>query len=80
MPLLIKLLLPSLGKVVRMSKEQNLEGAVYHIQTDTRYKDHTVVELLLLRKNMINSGADSYDVACVQYWLMSKQGRLPWTQ
>jgi hypothetical protein len=50
-----------------------------YIIKDERYKDRTAHDLKVTRANMINSGtATKYDLACIQYWIMYKEGRLPW--
>lgn len=52
-----------------------------HIVKDERYKTKEVHDLKVLRANMINSGtATKYDLACIQYWIMKKEGRLPWAK
>lgn len=52
-----------------------------HIVSDTRYHDMSVPQCKLRRAHMINSGtATKYELACVQYWIMHKEGRLPWNK
>ena len=48
-----------------------------YVVKDNRFKDKSLDELKLLRANMHYRGARDYDLACVQYWIMLKENRLP---
>lgn len=52
-----------------------------HIIKDERYINMTSHDIKVLRGNMITAGtATKYELACVQYWLMHKEDRLPWSK
>lgn len=53
------------------------DDMVRYIVRDTRYSPLSLHDLLLTRANMVNAGSHTkYELACLQYWIMVKQGRL----
>lgn len=62
-----------------MSNQESL--VLHHIMKDHRYLNLSAHDLKVRRANMINSGtATKYDLACIQYWIMHKEDRLPFSQ
>lgn len=59
-----------------MAKSRDSDIA-HEIVRDTRYEGMTAHDLKVMRSNMIErSDHTKYELACVQYWIMSKENRL----
>jgi hypothetical protein len=55
------------------------QALIYALERDKRYINLSSVELRIIRDNMFLSKDifnSKFDKACVQYWLMKKEGRL----
>jgi len=47
-----------------------------HIMKDERYRNVSANDCKVRRANMISTGnATKYDLACIQFWIMEKEGR-----
>ena len=51
---------------------------IHAMLRDDRYKNLSVHDLKMMRKNMVERGKYSkYEFALVQFWIMKKENRLP---
>jgi len=60
---------------------KNNDNLIIEIMKNSKLSNLTIHELKVMRANMINSGTfTKYELAEVQYWIMDKEGRNPFTK